>query len=81
MNLVELTEFIVKNLVTDPDSVSVRQFDSEEEYTLIEVIVSNDDMGSVIGKSGKIANAIRTIIQASSYANGEKKVKINIDSM
>ncbi len=81
MNLVELTEFIVKNLVTDPDSVSVRQIDSEEEYTLIEVIVSNDDMGCVIGKSGKIANAIRTIIQASSYANGEKKVKINIDSM
>ncbi len=81
MNLVELTEFIVKNLVTDPDSVSVRQFDSEEEYTLIEVIVSNDDMGCVIGKQGKIANAIRTIIQASSYANNEKKVKINIDSM
>ena len=81
MNLVELTEFIVKNLVTDPDSVSVRQFDSEEEYTLIEVIVSNDDMGCVIGKQGKIANAIRTIIQASSYANNEKKVKINIDSL
>ena len=81
MDLVELTEFIVKNLVTDPDSVSVRQFDSEEEYTLIEVIVSNDDMGCVIGKQGKIANAIRTIIQASSYANNEKKVKINIDSM
>ena len=81
MNLVELTEFIVKNLVTDPDSVSVRKFDSEEEYTIIEVIVSNDDMKYVIGKSGKIANAIRTIIQASSYANGEKKVKINIDSM
>ena len=80
MNLVELTEFIVKNLVTDPEGVSVRQID-DEEYILIEVIVNNDDMGCVIGKSGKIANAIRTIIQASSYANGEKKVKINIDSM
>lgn len=81
MNLVELTEFIVKNLVADPESVSVRQIESEEEYTLIEVIVNNDDMGCVIGKQGKIANAIRTIIQASSYANNEKKVKINIDSM
>ncbi len=80
MNLVELTEFIVKNLVTDPESVSVKQIE-DEEYTLIEVIVSNDDMGCVIGKSGKIANAIRTIIQASSYANNEKKVKINIDSL
>lgn len=81
MNLVELTEFIVKNLVTDPDSVSVRKIDSEEEYILIEVIVSDNDMGCVIGKNGKIANAIRTIIQASSYANGEKKIKINIDSL
>ena len=80
MNLVELTEFIVKNLVTDPESVSVKQIE-DEEYTLIEVIVSNDDIGCVIGKSGKIANAIRTIIQASSYANNEKKVKINIDSL
>ena len=80
MNLVELTEFIVKNLVTDPESVSVKQIE-DEEYTLIEVIVSNDDMGCVIGKSGKTANAIRTIIQASSYANNEKKVKINIDSL
>ena len=81
MNLVELTELIVKNLVSDPEAVAVRKIDSEEEYILIEVIVSNDDMGCVIGKQGKIANAIRTIIQASSYANGEKKVKINIDSM
>ena len=81
MNLVELTEFIVKNLVTDPESVSVKHIQSEEYYILIEVIVSNDDMKCVIGKSGKIANAIRTIIQASSYANNEKKVKINIDSM
>ena len=80
MNLVELTEFIVKNLVTDPEGVSVKQIE-DEEYTLIEVIVNNDDMGCVIGKQGKIANAIRTIIQASSYANNEKKVKINIDSM
>ena len=80
MNLVKLTEFIVKNLVSDPESVSVKQIE-DEEYTLIEVIVSNDDMGCVIGKSGKIANAIRTIIQASSYANNEKKVKINIDSL
>lgn len=80
MDLVELTEFIVKNLVTDPESVSVKQIE-DEEYILIEVIVSNDDMGCVIGKQGKIANAIRTIIQASSYANNEKKVKINIDSL
>ena len=81
MNLVELTEFIVKNLVSDPESVSVKEFEGEDEYTIIEVIVSNEDIKKVIGKNGKIANAIRTVVQASSYANKEKKVKINIDSL
>lgn len=80
MNLVELTEFIVKNLVSDPESVSVKEFE-EEEYTIIEVIVSDEDIKKVIGKNGKIANALRTVVQASSYANKEKKVKINIDSL
>lgn len=80
MNLVELTEFIVKNLVSDPESVSVKDFE-EDEYTIIEVIVSDEDIKKVIGKDGKIANAIRTVVQASSYINQEKKVKINIDSL
>lgn len=81
MNLVELTEFIVKNLVSDPESVSVKEFEGEDDYTIIEVIVSDEDIKKVIGKNGKIANAIRTVVQASSYANNEKKVKINIDSL
>lgn len=81
MNLVELTEFIVKNLVTDPESVAIREFEGEDDYTIIEVIVSDEDMKKVIGKNGKTANAIRTIVQASSYVNETKKVKINIDSL
>jgi len=81
MTIVELTEFLVKNLVNDPESVSVKQMDSEEESILIEVIVNSEDMGCVIGKGGKIANSIRTIVQAASYVNDGKKVKINIDSL
>lgn len=80
MDLAELTEYLVKNLVKDPDSVSVKQFEEEDDMIIIEVLVSDDDMGSVIGRGGAIANAIRTIVQASSYVNGNKKVKINIDS-
>ena len=80
MNLVELTEFLVKSVVTDPDMVSVKQFEDDEDYITIQVLVDNSVIGSVIGKQGVIANAIRTIVQASSYANGLKKVKINIDS-
>ena len=79
MDLLALTEFLVKSIVKDPEDVSVKQYE-DDEYITIEILVSNDVIGSVIGKQGSIANAIRTIVQASSYANGLKKVKINIDS-
>lgn len=80
MNLVELTSFLVKSLVKDPEMVSVKQFEDETDTITIQVLVDNDEIGAVIGKNGVIANAIRTLVQASSYANGLKKVKINIDS-
>ena len=81
MNLVTLTETIIKKIVSDPESVSVKEFETEEENTIqIEVLISNDDMGKVIGKSGKIINSIRTIVQASSSLEDNKKVKINVDS-
>jgi len=80
MSLVELTEHLIKSLVKEPDMVSVKQFDDEEEMITIQVLVNDSDMGAVIGRGGNIANAIRTIVQASAYANNMKKVKINIDS-
>ena len=81
MELIELAEFIVKTLVVDKDSVSVKEFESDEENTiLIQVLVNSDDMGRLIGKGGKIANAVRTLIQASSYIKDNKRVRINIDS-
>ena len=81
MNLVELTEFLVKTLVTNKENVSVKEFDTDEENTiLIQVLVDSSDIGKVIGKGGKLANSIRTLVQASSYIKDNKKVKINIDS-
>ena len=80
MNLVELTDFLVKSVITDPDLVSIKQFEDDEEYITIQILVDESIIGNVIGKKGMIANAIRTIVQASAYANGLKKVKINIDS-
>ncbi len=79
MTLVELTEMIVKSLVSDPDSISVKEFPNDDEI-IIEVIVKEEDMGSVIGREGKIANSIRTVVQASSYLKDNKRVKINISS-
>ena len=81
MDLVKLTESIIKKLVADPDSVSVKEFSTDEENTIqIEVLISSDDMGKVIGKNGKIINSIRTIVQAASSLGDNKRVKINVDS-
>ena len=81
MDLVALTETIIKKIVTDPESVSVKEFETDEENTIqIEVLVSSDDMGKVIGKNGKIINSIRTIVAAASSLDDNKKVRINIDS-
>lgn len=81
MNLVTLTETIIKKIVSEPESVSVKEFETEEENTIqIEVLISSEDMGKVIGKNGKIINSIRTIVQASSSLEDNKKVKINVDS-
>ncbi|MCI7702070.1 MAG: KH domain-containing protein [Tenericutes bacterium] len=80
MDLVTLTEEIVKSLVQDTDAVSVKEFPTEEDNViLIQVMVAEDDMGRVIGKSGRTANAIRTLIQASSSLKDNKYVKIDID--
>jgi len=79
MNLVDFSELIVKKLVKEPDLVKVQQFEDGEE-TVIEIAVSEEDMGRVIGKRGKIASSIKTLIQAKAYNEGNNKVKVNIDS-
>ena len=80
MELKEFTEFLVKSIVSEPDMVKVQQFGGEEDATILEIIVHEDDMGAVIGRNGKMASAIRTVIQAHAYILGMNKVKINIDS-
>ena len=79
MNLVEFSELIVKKLVKEPDMIKVQEFNTDGE-TIIEIIVAESDMGRVIGKKGKISTSIKTLIQAKAYNDGNKKVKINIDS-
>ncbi len=80
MKLIELTEYLVKNVVRDPEMVSVKQFEDEENVINIQVLVSEDDMGRVVGRRGATANSIRTLVQAASYLDENKRIKINIDS-
>lgn len=80
MDLVALTKYLVESIVKEPETITVKKISEEENEIVIQVLVQESDMGVVIGKSGVTANAIRTIVQASAYANHLSKVKINIDS-
>jgi uncharacterized protein len=59
----DLVEFLVRALVADPDSVRVEAIE-EDGDTVLEVRVAADDLGRVIGRDGRVANAIRTITKA-----------------
>lgn len=80
MNALSLTEYLVKSVVKNPDMVSVKEFEENNEL-IIEIMVDNEDMALVIGKRGVIIDSIRTLVKASSYVNNGPKVKINIDSL
>ena len=77
----ELLVSITKGLVDNPEKVSVDIDEPNEEgVTVYHLHVDEGDMGRVIGKSGKMAKAIRTLVQATAFNKGIKRVKINIDS-
>jgi len=82
VDLIKLTEDIILSLVVNQEMVKVKQFETEDENTvLLEVLLAEEDMPRIIGKGGKVINSIRTIVQASSYLQDNKMVKINIDSI
>ena len=71
----ELVEVIAKALVDDPDSVVVTERE-ERKTTVLEVRVADSDMGKVIGKQGRIAKAIRSVVKAAA-AKEDKKVIVD----
>lgn len=78
--LIDFTSNLVKNLVKEPDMVSVQEFLGDDDSIMLEIIVHESDMGAIIGRGGKMANAVRTMVQAYGYIHELKKIKINIDS-
>ena len=78
MDLTRLVTTIVSGIVANKVDIKIEEFTSEDEIT-IEVLVKEEDMGRLIGKNGKTINAIRTLLQAASYQNGNKRAKINVD--
>lgn len=72
-------EFIVKHLVDKPDEVTVTEIQGEK-VTVLELRVAPGNLGMVIGRKGKIANAIRTLLTAASMRQGKKAVLEIIES-
>ena len=62
--MVEIVEYLARRLVDDPDAVRVEQVERDGD-TIIELHVAPDDVGKVIGRQGRIARALRTIVRAS----------------
>ena len=69
----DLVEYIVKSLVDVPDEVSINVIEGEKS-TILELKVASEDVGKVIGKQGRIAQAIRTILSASATKGGKRAV-------
>lgn len=75
----ELLITIVKGLVENPDAVSVTVDEIDDRGVIVyHLHVAEDDMGRVIGKQGRIAKAIRTVVKAGATRTGEK-VQVDID--
>ncbi len=69
----ELLENIARSLVDNPEDVSVHEIEGEKSL-ILELRVADDDMGKVIGKQGRIAKAIRTVMKAAAIRNNKRVV-------
>ncbi len=69
----ELVEYMVKSLVENPDQVEVREIDGTRSV-IFEVRVAEEDMGRVIGKAGRVANAMRTLLRVAAIRQGKRAI-------
>ena len=68
----ELLEYLARALVDDPDSVSVEQFEEDDGTIGLELAVAEDDYGKIIGRGGRTANALRTIVKAAAVKENRR---------
>jgi predicted RNA-binding protein YlqC (UPF0109 family) len=73
----DLVEFVVRSLVEDPDAVRVTEL-AESDGTVLEVHVADGDLGRVIGREGRVANALRTLAKAAATAQDGGRVMVEI---
>jgi predicted RNA-binding protein YlqC (UPF0109 family) len=73
----ELLEFLARGLVEDPDAVIVDEIEEVEGEVVLELEVAEGDLGRVIGRGGRVANALRTVMKAAAVRE-EKRVIVDI---
>ena len=72
--MVELVEVIAKSLVDNPDAVEVTEKEENDSTCVIELKVAPEDMGKIIGKQGRIAKALRSVVKAAATKQNRKVV-------
>jgi predicted RNA-binding protein YlqC (UPF0109 family) len=68
----ELLEYLARQLVDEPDKVEVEQFNEDDGTVVLELAVAEDDYGKIIGKGGRTANALRTVVKAAAVKEGRR---------
>jgi uncharacterized protein len=73
----DLLEFLARSLVADPDAVVVNEVEEIDGEVVLELEVAEDDLGRVIGRGGRVANALRSVMKAAATRE-EKRVVVDI---
>jgi predicted RNA-binding protein YlqC (UPF0109 family) len=73
----ELLEFLARSLVENPDAVEVTEVEEIDGEVVLELEVAEDDLGRVIGRGGRVANALRTVMKAAATRE-EKRVVVDV---
>jgi uncharacterized protein len=68
----DLLEYLARQLVDEPDEVEVEQFNEDDGTVVLELAVAEDDYGKIIGKGGRTANALRTVVKAAAVKEGRR---------
>jgi len=73
----ELLTYLAQGLVDEPDEVSVEEFEEDDGTVVLELAVAPEDYGKVIGRGGRTAQALRTVVRAA-VADGQHRVVVDI---
>jgi uncharacterized protein len=68
----ELLEYLVRELVDEPDEVEVEEFEEDDGTLVLELSVNEDDYGQVIGRGGRTAQALRTVVKAAAVKDNRR---------